>query len=138
MKLSEKELLLEKYWNGNCNKLIRYWFYIQRGLDIFNGFKYLIAAIFGIYWTLKLTEPAWLVVFLSISILVLSFIGYIAVHFMNKVMDYLNIEFGTYWSRYNFELMERQLKKLEEISDGIKVIQVPSTPSQSPLQPSLP
>ena len=47
-------------WTGAKNKFIRYYFYINTGLNVFNNFKYLAAAIFGIYWTMHLRNPIWL------------------------------------------------------------------------------
>jgi len=103
----------EKYWNGSKNKAIRYWYYNQKGLELFNQFKYLVAAIFAIYWTLKLDQPIWLLVMFGISIPLLSLIGWVQVHHIGKVVDWLNIQFSTHWGRYQYTL-------LEEIRDAIK------------------
>ena len=44
----------EDHFKGLKNKSIRYYFYIQKGLALCNEFRYLMMAIFGIYFTLKL------------------------------------------------------------------------------------
>ena len=105
--------LKEKYWNGNTNKIIRYYFYSQRGLALFNEFRYIFMLIFGIYVTMKMSNPIWLLVMFLISIPILIIIGFIAVHHVAKVVDWLNIEFSTHFGRYQYTL-------LEEIRDELK------------------
>ena len=41
------------YWNGSKNRVVRWYFYCQRGLALFNEFRYLIMLIFGAYMLLK-------------------------------------------------------------------------------------
>ena len=103
------------YWNGTRNKAIRYFYYSQRGLDLFNQFRYLLMAIFGVYLLLKLSNPLWLLAMFAISFPLLVLAGYYQVHHMSKVIDWLNTEFATYWSRYSFSLSERSVKALESI-----------------------
>jgi len=76
--------------------------------------------IFGVYYTLKLTNPLWLVGMFAISFPLLCAFGWMQVHHIAKVVDWLNIEFSTYWSRYQFELQERIVKALENIDDKIE------------------
>jgi hypothetical protein len=109
-----------KYWNGTANRLIRYWFYIMRGLDVFNQFKYLVAAIFAMYWMLKLSNPVFIGVMFAVCVPVLFIIGYYSIHYAGKVMDWLNVEFSSHWTRYSFELQERQVKALEDINGKVK------------------
>ena len=121
----------EKYWNGTVNKLCRYWFYLMRGVDIFNQFKYLVAAIFALYWMLKMKNPAILAMMFLICIPVLFVVGYYSVHYVGKVVDWLNVEFSSYWSRYQFELQERQVKATEDIRDIISSpIDITAVPSE--------
>ncbi len=101
------------YWDGNKNKIIRYYFYVQRGLALFNEFRYLFMVIFGIYFALKLTNPAWFVLMFVVSVPLLIIAGWVSVHHIGKVIDYLTIEFSTHFSRYQYTL-------LEEIRDEIK------------------
>ena len=106
----------EKYWHGVTNKIIRYYFYSQRGLALFNEFRYLFMLIFGAYIIFKLNNPLWLGVMFITSLPLLILIGYVSVHYISKVVDWLNIEFATYWSRYSFNLQERIADTLEEIN----------------------
>jgi len=102
-----------EHWVGWKNKLIRYWFYINTGLGIFNQFKYLIAAIIGLYWTLHLKNH-WYLIWMTIgSIPALGIIGYYSIHHCNKVMDWLGFKFGSYYTLH-------QIKVLEEIRDSLK------------------
>ena len=112
----------KQYWDGKANKVIRYYFYSQRGLALFNEFRYLFMVIFGAYVLMKLSNPWWLVVMFVISFPLLCLFGWLQVHRMAKVMDWLNIEFSTFWSRYSFDLQERQVKAVEEINNAVKEV----------------
>ncbi len=105
-----------KYWDGPLNKFCRYWFYINKSVEIFNQFKYLFALIFGVYFTLKLTNPIWLLGMIILSIPMLLVFGYFYVHHISKVLEWLNVEFSTHWSRYSFELQENILKELKQLN----------------------
>lgn len=71
---------------------------------------------------MKLTNPLWLVGMFLISSPILIVIGYIAVHRISKVVDWLNIEYSTHWGRYGFTLQEDQNKYLREIHATLKEI----------------
>lgn len=107
------------YWTGTRNKFIRYYFYCQRGLDLFNNFRYVIMAIFGVYYTLKLKNPAMLLLMAGISIPMLMFIGYYSVHHVGKVIDWLSVKFSTHYGKYTYELMEEQLDNLKAINEKL-------------------
>jgi hypothetical protein len=74
-------------------------------------------AIFAVYYALKVDNLWMIPLMFIVSIPVLLILGYINTHHMKKVMEYLNIEFSTHWGRYNFDLLEKQVKLLEEIRD---------------------
>ena len=101
-----------EHWRGWKNRLIRYYYYINTGLNVFNNFKYLVAAIFGIYWTLHLKNPYWLLIMGGLSIPILAGIGHYSVHHVNKVMNWLDVRFGSYYSL-------KQITLLEEIKDAL-------------------
>ena len=107
-------------WTGTKNKLIRYYFYCNRGLDVFNNFRYVIMAVFGIYYTLHLHQPLWLIGMIIISVPILTIIGYYSVHHIGKVIDWLNIKFSSHYGKYTYELMENQLSELKEITRELK------------------
>jgi len=109
----------KEYWDGSKNKSIRFYFYSQRGLALFNEFRYLFMLIFGLYVLMKLSNPVWLVGMFVVSLPLLILFGWIQVHHLAKVMDWLNIEFATYWSRYQFDLQERQVKAVESIDSKV-------------------
>lgn len=118
-----KELTEEhdkNYWQGNKNKVIRLFFYSQKGLSLVNEFKYLVFGILGVYYTLKLSNPIWLIIMLVVCIPLLIILGWMSVHHVSKVVDFLSIRFGTHWSKYNYELLENQLKELKEINEKLK------------------
>ena len=106
-----------EYWNGFINKIIRYWFYFTRGMDIINQFKLILAPLFvGIY--LKNKSPECLFLITAISIPVTLYLGYISVHRMGKVIDWLNVKFSSHYSIASFELQK-------EIRDGItKLVEI--------------
>jgi hypothetical protein len=110
----------EKHWDGAKNRAIRWYFYQQRGLALFNELRYLLLCIFGLYMFMKLDNPVWLLIMFFVSCPVLVFVGWLQVHHMARVIDWLGVEFATFWSRYSFELQERQTKALEDMNEKIK------------------
>jgi hypothetical protein len=112
--------LKKRYWDGKQNQLIRYYYYSQRGLALFNEFRYVFMVIFGVYLAMKLTNPVWLVVMFAVSLPLLIGVGWLAVHKVSKVVDWLNVEFATHWGRYTFTLQELQNKLLEDILKELK------------------
>lgn len=102
-----------KHWLGWKNKFIRYYFYINTGLNVFNNFKYLVAAILGLYWMLHLKNPIVLLIMFFVSVPFLGIIGYYSIHHINKVMDWLGVKFGSYYSIQQFELFK-------EIRDAVQ------------------
>lgn len=109
----EKLDLKKLYWDGTLNKVLRFWFYLTKGIDIFNQFRYLFALFLGIYFTLKLTNGLWLVAMILVSLPLLILIGYFSVHHVGKVLDWLNVKFSTHYSLH-------QITLLEEIRDSLK------------------
>lgn len=102
-----------EHWQGTKNKAIRYYFYMSKGLDLFNNFRYVFMAIFGLYFTMHLHAPIWLFLMLIISVPFLMIVGYFSIHHMGRVMDWLNVRFGTHYSLL-------QITLLEQIRDEIK------------------
>jgi hypothetical protein len=115
-----KEENLKKYWDGLPNKLIRYWFYLLRGLDAFNQFKYLIGAIIALCWMYNLKHPVYVITSFLICIPILIVIGYYYVHYVGKVIEWLGVEFSSHWGRYSFDLQERIAKAVEKLASDKK------------------
>jgi len=109
-----------KYWYGRKNKVVRYYFYIQQGLTLLNEFRYLIMAVMATYALLKLENPWVMPLMFFISLPTLGAIGYISVHHIQKVMEWLNIEYTTHFSRYNIDLQEEQVRLQKEQLEVLK------------------
>jgi hypothetical protein len=77
-------------------------------------------AVFGLYYTLHLHQPLWLIGMFSISIPMLIAIGHFSLHHMGKVQDWLTVKFSTHYGKYTYDLMESQLKSLEGIHQELK------------------
>lgn len=107
------------FWQGGKNKAIRLFYYSQRGLVLANEFRYLFIAILGVYYAMRLSNPVWLVIMFSVAVPLLIIIGWVSVHHISKVVDFLNIRFSTHYSLYQYELLENQLKELKEIKEKI-------------------
>lgn len=119
LKLRAIEEYVPIYWEGRQNILIRLWTYTKIGLQQINEFKYVAAAIFGIYYTFKLANPFWLIVMFFISIPCLILIGRWWLHRGAKTAEWVNTHFGSVigYNSYNLqikqtELLEKILKKL--------------------------
>ena len=108
MKIKSEEEHLKKYWHGPANHAVRYYFYTQRGLALVNEFRYIFMVIFGVYITLKLNNPLWLLAMFLVSMPILILLGWLSVHRMAKVIDWLNVKFSTHWQMYSYELQEKQ------------------------------
>lgn len=105
-----------EYWTGWQNKLIRYFYYLNRGVDIFNQFKYLFALIFGVYFTFKLKNPVIILMMTGISLPILIVLGYFQTHRIGRVNDWLSVKFSTFYGKYNFDLLEGILKELKKLN----------------------
>jgi hypothetical protein len=114
-----EEKYIADYWNGNTNKAIRYYFYIQRGLSLVNEARYLIMAILAIYAILKLDN--WLIMPLMFfsSLPILGILGYISVHHMSKKMDYYSNFFGSHYTKKSLEIQEETLEALNKLNERL-------------------
>ncbi len=107
-----------EYLTGRQNWLIRMYFYLTNGVGVLNEFRNLFLGIFALYFTLKLSNPLWLIGMFAVSIPVLILVGYYNVHKVAKVKEWLSMKFGTHYSIKQYELMEKQVELLEEIKDN--------------------
>lgn len=103
------------YDKGVLNHSVRAWFYLQKGLDLVNQFKYLAAGIFALYYTLKLNDYRFMVGLFVIAIPILTFVGWFYTHKMAKALEWTNMVFSSYFARYNVDLAEEQNKLLSKI-----------------------
>jgi hypothetical protein len=105
---------------GGVNKAIRCYWYVKSGLDIVNEFRYIVMAVLGIYFALRLDNYIYLIILFLSSIPILLFLGWVNVHFVQKVMEFLNLRHTTVWGKYSMELNERQTAALEKIAGVVK------------------
>ena len=109
-----------EYWKGNGNRLVRMYYYAQRGLALLNDFKYLFAAILGVYITLKFTNPIWMGVMAIVSLPPLIFIGRWQLRKVARVSEWVGTHFGSVlgYNRYNIEV--RMVNLMEDIKEELK------------------
>lgn len=105
-----------QYWNGAENRAIRHGFYCLKGVDIFNMVRNPIWTILGIYAILKLDNPWWIVVMTVPSIIVFWLAGYLWVHRVGRVFDYLTVRFSTHYAKKQFDIFEGMLKELRDMN----------------------
>lgn|SRR3990167_1107082 len=104
----------EKYQWGLKNNLVRFYYYLQKGLELLNEFKYLGAAIIGLYIVLKLKAGWQMVGMAVVAIPILTAVGYWWVHRAQKSVEYFNLKFASHFSQYTLKIQERQIHLLEE------------------------
>lgn len=108
------------YDKGFLNHSVRAWFYLKKGLDLINDFKYLLAGIIAFYYALKLESFWWLVFIFSVSIPVLVIVGWFYTHKMSRALEWTGMMFASYFSRYNIDMSEKTIELLEEIRNLLK------------------
>ncbi len=110
------------YDKGVLNHSVRGWFYLQKGLDLVNQFKYLIAGILAVYYTLKLDSYAVLLGIFAASIPLLVLAGWVYTHKMAKALEWTGMVFSSYFARYNIDMSERNVENLSDIAKTLKEI----------------
>lgn len=104
------------YLEGKKNFFIRMFFYMKNGCLIINDFRNVGLGIFALYFTLKLENPIWLAIMTLTSLPVLVIMGWVYVHHIQKVQEWLSIKFGTHYGIKQFDLNQKQVELLEEIN----------------------
>lgn len=120
MKQDEIQEFDHTYLPGVHNKLMRYYFYLNNGVNVLNQFRNLFLGIIALYIALKLDNPVLLIVMFLPSLVVLLLLGYYVTHYLSKVQDYLSIRFSTHFARRNYDFTQRQTELLEEILKELK------------------
>ena len=97
------------------------WFYIQAGWNnVYNNFKYIGLGIivlltslgivgFGIIGVISFVGAA------IVSLIILLVSGWVYIHKMAKSQEWFGVQYATYWSRYYFQLLEKQIELQEKI-----------------------
>lgn len=104
----------EEYRKGH--QFAKAYFYVQRGLSLVNDFRYLFAGVLAMYVLMKFDNLLWFVVMFSASIPVLILMGWFNVHKMAKVLDWLGIEYSTYFGKLSFTYQEKIIDELEKLN----------------------
>lgn len=107
---------MNEEYKGKDTLLIKIYFYITSGLGIVNEFRNLFLGLFAMYFTFKLTDPWIIVLLFAISLPTLWIMGYINVHKVSKIKEWLNVKYGSHYSIAQYDLMKRQVELLEEIA----------------------
>ncbi len=110
------------YDKGALNHGVRAWFYLNKGLDLLNQFKYLAAGILAVYYMLKLDSHMVLLAIFIISIPVLVFAGWFYTHKMAKAIEWTGMVFSSYFARYNVDMSERNVENIAETTKLLKEI----------------
>ncbi len=109
----------QEYYAGkgfSLNRLSVWYFYLQTGLNKVNEFKYIIGFIIALYYAAQF-DNFWLMPLAFLVVLpILIVLGALWVKFFAKRIDWLGTKFATHWSKYGFELQEKQVELLEEIN----------------------
>jgi hypothetical protein len=129
--LEIREQYNKKYDKGVLNHLVRMWFYLKKGLDLINDFKYLLAGIIAFYYALKLDSFWWMILIFVIAIPLLVGVGWFYTHKMSKALEWTAMVFSSYFARYNvdmaeknIEYTEKNMKSLEKIRDLLELITI--------------
>lgn len=109
-----------KYLKGGKNRAIRYYFYLNNGLNVLNNFRNLFLGIFALYFALKLDNILWMVAMFIPSVLILTWSGYYSVHHISKINEWLGVKFGSHYGIKNFNYTKGQYELLLEIKEMLK------------------
>ena len=117
-----KEKLLEKkeYWNGAKNKSIRYYFYVTKGLDLHNPARYYVLLVLLAYKFLEVDFILLIPIIFIFGLIYLGIAGWLDVHHMAKVVEFLGIKYSTHFSKRNYEIQEEILSELQKLNKKIK------------------
>lgn len=105
----------EEYLKGWKNWLIRGYFYLLNGVNAVSDFRNIGLAIFGLYITLKLTNPLAMALMFLGSVVILTPTGYFMVHKVSRVKEWLNTKFGSHYAIKNFDFVQAQYETLLRI-----------------------
>lgn len=111
----EKDL----HWHGWKNRSIRHVFYTRNGAGLVNEFRNVFYIPLGFYIVLKIHDHAFLFGVFLLSMPVLDFIGWLQVHHLGKVTEWLNIKFATHYGKKGFDNQTEMIDLLKEISEKL-------------------
>ena len=104
------------------NILINLYFYLRRGNAIVNEFKVIIAGIFAIYLTLKLTSPIFLVILTLIAVPCIIIVGYIYVKYVAKQVEKMDVSEATHWQQFGYDMQSQLVNYQRQTVEILKEI----------------
>lgn len=110
----------DQFFPGIENRAIRFYFYLNAGLNIINQFRNLFLGILGLYFVLKLDNWILLVAMFIPCVVVLTIAGYYSVHRMNRIQEWLGIRFASHYAMKQFNYMQGVYDQLKEINAKMK------------------
>lgn len=110
----------DTYMNGFHNRLIRYYYYLQSGLDVLSQFRNLFIAIAAVYVTLKLDGIGLAIGMFFVSCIVLTAFGYYKVHHLAKIQEFVAMKFSTHFSIQTFNYQKDQTELLKKILEELE------------------
>lgn len=110
----------DKYLEGTQNWIIRAYFYCSNGLTILNEFRNMFLGIIAVYFALKLTNYWYLLAMIVPCLIILTLVGWVVVHRISKVREWLGIRFGTFYGLKSFNYQKESYNLLKEIRDSLK------------------
>ncbi len=108
------------YMHGLQNRGIRYYYYLDAGLNVLNQFRNLGLGIIALYIALHLTNPLFLVAMFVPSVIALTALGYYNTHTVNKVREWVSMRFSSHYGIRQFNYQQAQYELLTEIRDALK------------------
>ncbi len=110
---------MEDLPKGFLNRVAQFYNYCLRGLEIVNNFKNLGLLIIAIYYGLRLTEWWWMGIMFLGSLPIIVGIGYFNTHYISKIIELINMKYGTTFGIRQFRLQEEILQELKEIKEKL-------------------
>ncbi len=107
--IEEKQPL---YWEGRSNIFVRLITYAKIGVNQVNDYKYIGAAIFGVYYALKLSNPWWLLLMGLVSLPLLILLGRWWLYRGAKASEFVTTQKG---SVLKYDAYNIQVEILEEL-----------------------
>ncbi len=106
-----------KYMGGTQNTLIRYYYYLENGLNILNEFRNLFLGILAVYIALKLENILWAILMFIFGIIVLVVAGWYNVHKLAKMKEWLSMRFSTHFAIRSFDYQRGIYEEMKKIRD---------------------
>lgn len=105
------------FWEGRSNIFVRLITYAKIGVNQINDYKYIGAAIFGVYYTFKLSNPIWLIVMGLVSLPLIILLGRWWLYKGSKASEFVTTQKGSVLGYNQFNAQVKIIELLEEIKN---------------------